>query len=102
MSKEVKGLPVPGYKPTQSQEAIQAVTKIKHAEERVLRLIDELVEDEDEVISPDTRWLSIARTHFQEGFMAASRAVFQPERIDDLPEDAEEIDPEEDNEDPED
>lgn len=27
----------------------------------------------------DGRWVSIARTHFQEGFMALNRAVFQPE-----------------------
>jgi hypothetical protein len=34
----------------------------------------------------DQRWLAIARTHFQEGFMALNRAVFQPQRIK-LPED---------------
>lgn len=27
----------------------------------------------------DQRWVAIARTHFQEGFMALNRAVFQPE-----------------------
>lgn len=27
----------------------------------------------------DKRWAAIARTHFQEGFMALNRAVFQPE-----------------------
>jgi len=36
----------------------------------------------------DPRWLAIARTHFQEGFMALNRAVFQPTRIK-LPEDDE-------------
>lgn len=27
----------------------------------------------------DKRWVSIARTHFQQGFMALNRAVFQPD-----------------------
>lgn len=36
----------------------------------------------------DQRWIAIARTHFQEGFMALNRAVFQPQRIE-LPEDSE-------------
>ena len=38
-------------------------------------------------LSPyDKRWLAIAQTHFNEGFMALARAVFQPQRIK-LPED---------------
>lgn len=27
---------------------------------------------------PDRRWLAIAKTHFQEGFMAARRAILRP------------------------
>lgn len=39
--------------------------------------------DEDTLIrirdTQPSRWLAIARTHFQEGLMAATRAVAQPE-----------------------
>jgi hypothetical protein len=30
----------------------------------------------------DQRWLSIARTMLEEGFMALNRAVFKPQRFD--------------------
>jgi hypothetical protein len=29
----------------------------------------------------DKRWMAVAKTHIQEGTMAASRAVFQPEDV---------------------
>jgi len=29
----------------------------------------------------DQRWLAIARTHVEQGFMAFNRAVFRPQRI---------------------
>lgn len=90
---EVQGLPVAGYKPTQSLGAIAFVNALKEAEERALRLLDQL----DQVVvppalgapdmpAPDTRWVAIARTEIQKGFMAAARAVFQPGRVT-LPED---------------
>nr|WP_165972821.1 hypothetical protein [Martelella mediterranea] len=34
----------------------------------------------------DKRWLALARTSIEQGFMAANRAVFQPDRVA-LPED---------------
>lgn len=91
-----KGLPVSGYQP-QSGEKVALVNEFKADEERLLRKIDGLFAQERapfkfegrEVFQPDGRWLSVAQTHFQQGFMALNRAVFQPSRIT-LPEDAKE------------
>lgn len=67
-------LPVAGYTP-QSEIRIEMVNSNKRAEEAVLRILDELRE------VGDPRWLAIARTHVEMGFMAMNRAVFQPARI---------------------
>ena len=77
----MRGLPVQGYRP-QSQAAVEAVNANKLREERLLRLLDACAGDPD----IDQRWLAIARTHFEQGFMALNRAVFRPDRIS-LPED---------------
>jgi hypothetical protein len=29
----------------------------------------------------DARWIAIARTHIEQGFMALNRAIFKPERV---------------------
>jgi hypothetical protein len=75
------GLPAAGYRP-QADGAVTLVNANKAAEERVLRLLDVLMTDP----STDKRWLAIAFTHIELGFMAANRAVFKPARIT-LPED---------------
>jgi len=75
------GLPVAGYKP-QSPEAVALVNSFKLAEERLLRSI----EDAQVPAGLAPRWVAIARTHFEQGFMALNRAVFQPGRVA-LPED---------------
>lgn len=80
----VKGLPVHGYKPTQSPEAIAAVNAFKELEERVLRHIDHLASTPGN--EPDKRLLAIGRTQLQGAFMFLACAVFQPGRIA-LPED---------------
>lgn len=33
----------------------------------------------DEIQDPDGRWLAIAKTHLQQGYMAAIRAIAKPE-----------------------
>ena len=71
-----QGLPVPGYRP-QDDAAIAKVRELKVAEERVLRILDRLKDDP----SIDGRWLAIGRTEIEQGFMAASRAVFKPSRV---------------------
>jgi hypothetical protein len=53
----------------------------KEAEERLLRVLDAMQGDWS-----DMRWVAIARTHFEQGFMALNRAIFRPVRIK-LPED---------------
>lgn len=73
----VAGLPVAGYKPTQSPEAIAAVNRNKHIEELILRDMDKLKHSD----LVDQRWLAISRTAMEEAFMAYNRAIFQPQRI---------------------
>jgi hypothetical protein len=72
-----EGLPVGGYRP-QTTTAIDRVNGHKIIEERVLRIIDALQASGE----ADPRWLAIARTKLEKGFMALNRAVFQPSRID--------------------
>lgn len=74
---------IAGYR-AQPAEAIAAVNAFKADEERLLRAIDTLRLGKG--VSVEQRWLSIAQTHLQQGFMALNRAILQPERIA-LPED---------------
>jgi hypothetical protein len=76
-----EGLPVAGYRP-QSEGNVAMVNDNKTVEERLLRVLDEMASEE----RFDRRWLAIARTHFEEGFMAFNRAIFRPGRVT-LPED---------------
>lgn len=93
MTEDLKPLPVKGYTP-QSEGAIALVNEFKADEERLLRKLDHMqgigvdpwTVEAVKKLHYDHRWLAIARTHFQEGFMALNRAVFQPQRIN-LPED---------------
>lgn len=89
---EVAGLPVAGYKPTQSLDAIAAVDVFKELEERVLRHIEALEVKRDPKFPEngkslyDNRMLAVGRTQLQIAFMALNRAIFQPQRVA-LPED---------------
>lgn len=78
---EHKGLPVAGYRP-QSDDKVAMVNENKILEERVLRRLEALQSDQ----RTDGRWLAIAKTHLEQGFMAMNRAVFKPARVS-LPED---------------
>jgi hypothetical protein len=70
------GLPVSGYRP-QVQNAVDAVNHNKKLEEQILRLLDQLATDTD----TDKRWVSIARTNIELGFMAMNRSIFKPDRV---------------------
>ena len=70
---------VAGYV-AQSDEAVALVNHFKEVEERLLRDMD-VMADSREPGRFDGRWLAIARTQLQQGFMALNRAVFQPQRI---------------------
>lgn len=80
------GLPVAGYTP-QSDAKVALVNEFKVDEERLLRKVDAAqatmrsTGPTPDVHAYDQRWVAIARMHFQEGFMALNRAVFQPTRI---------------------
>lgn len=71
-----KPLSVAGYT-AQIDENVQMVNLNKRDEERILRSID-LYAMNPEV---DKRWLAIAKTHIEQGFMAMNRAIFKPQRI---------------------
>ena len=73
---ERTGLPVAGYVP-QAQGNIDIVNENKAAEEVILRMLDAL----DSSGKADGRWLAVARTHLETGFMAMNRAVFKPSRV---------------------
>jgi hypothetical protein len=79
----LKGLPVAGYT-DQTPANVARVNKLKFAEERFLRLLDDMLPDP----AFDHRFVSLARTHLQMATMFAGRAVFQPQRVA-LPEDGE-------------
>ena len=81
---EIPGLPLPGYKPTQSCAAVDLVAEGKFLEERVLRYI-ERVEQFAYDQSGDARFVMIGRSQIQLGFMAVVRGVFAPSRVE-LPE----------------
>jgi len=82
MTDGFKAPPISGYQDVSGDKAA-FVNANKELEERILRRIDGMT---DASLAIDQRWLAIARTHIEQGFMAMNRAVFQPTRIN-LPED---------------
>lgn len=68
-------LPVAGYT-AQSPEKVALVNQNKRLEEQILRQLDVMAAD----LELDGRWLAIARTQIEQGFMAMNRAVFRPRR----------------------
>lgn len=68
--------PVAGYRP-QTEAAVALVNGFKEDEERLLRKLDQLSGTD----AIDGRWLAIARTNLEQGFMALNRSVFQPQRV---------------------
>jgi hypothetical protein len=76
MANQHPWLPVVGYH-SQSDHNISLVNENKALEERVLRRLDAL----KDIADVDQRWLEMARSQIEQGFMAANRAVFQPGRV---------------------
>ena len=70
----LEGLPVAGYS-AQSADRVALVNQNKELEEQVLRAIEGLA------AQADPRWLAIARTQIELGFMSMNRAIFQPSRV---------------------
>lgn len=71
--------PVSGYTPL-TQVQVDDVNRNKAIEERLLRRIEVLL---SRALNPivDPRWAAVAKTHFEQGFMALNRAIMQPKRI---------------------
>lgn len=76
---------IKGYREL-SQAEIDLMNEIKEqgAElERLLKLVDDCISVENEVHgigdAEPRRWLAIAKTHLQQGLMAATRAVARPD-----------------------
>lgn len=70
---------LPGYR-TLTKDQLKMMSHNKPLEEIVLRQIDKHVREHGSK-EIDQRWVSVARTHIQEGFMALGRSIAQPERI---------------------
>lgn len=68
--------PIDGYR-EQSPVVISLVNDHKQLEEHLLQAIDRM----QGAVGFDQRWLAIARTHIEQGFMALNRAVLQPHRV---------------------
>lgn len=64
---------IKGYRDL-SQEEIDAMNAVKKEAERIGFLIEELESNKQ----LDQRWVAIAKTELQKGFMAAIRSVAQP------------------------
>jgi len=64
---------ITGYRDLTQQE-IDAMNKVKAMGTELGKMIDDMV------VTPglDQRWVSLARTHLQQGIMAAIRAIAQP------------------------
>ena len=74
--------PIKGYREISPDER-DAVNEIKKMEEGILLVIDllELTPPDGAAIQPDRRWLAIARTDLEKGFMALNRSILRPQRI---------------------
>jgi hypothetical protein len=72
---------ISGYRDL-TQDEIDSINEIKQAELALGQLWQSIKMAEHPDIrdsAPDARWMSIARTHFEEGFSAFVRAVAKPE-----------------------
>lgn len=75
---KAQGLPVAGYQP-QTAGRIVIVNAFKAIEEDLLRILDSMQGDGEF----DQRWLAMARSSFEVGFMQLNRSVFRPARLTD-------------------
>ena len=65
---------IKGYREL-SQDEIDAMNRVKSQAAEVGALLDDLASVE----GVDPRWLAIARTDLQKGFMSATRAIAKPD-----------------------
>jgi hypothetical protein len=67
---------IKGYREL-SEAEIAAMNVAKQAEQEILTYIEEGLFDAR--VNPDKRWLAIAKTDLQKGFMALGRAIARPD-----------------------
>ena len=67
---------IKGYR-TLSQQETDQVNELKYLESRVMKSLDDTCEH----MQPDNRWMAIARTDIEKGFMAAVRSITKPEPL---------------------
>lgn len=71
---------IKGYKVlSEAQKGL--INSLKARELDLLDLLKSMQVDEGVAFTVDKRWLSIARTHLEQAFMAAVRSIAQPETI---------------------
>ena len=68
---------ITGYREL-SQDEIDLINSIKELAEEVGDAVD-ILERNEVGLDIDGRWVAIAKTHLQQGFMALTRAVAKPE-----------------------
>jgi hypothetical protein len=64
-----------------SSELLDFINRLKADEERLLRKLDSLESHGISGEFPDKRWLAIARTDLEKGFMVLVRAITKPSRV---------------------
>lgn len=72
MAQEIKG-----YRQLSASE-IDAINVVKTWEDRIGDLIQTMRDDQD-TVALDPKFVAVAVTHFQQGFMALTRAIAKPE-----------------------
>jgi hypothetical protein len=68
---------IPGYRDLK-KETLDEVGRNKVEEEILLRRLDDMSRLPDLY---DARWLAIARTHFEQAYMALNRSITKPSRL---------------------
>ena len=63
-----------------TDEQKKAINDFKEFEQHLLGMW-KIIKEDGAPYTVDKRWLSIARTHFEEGFMAMIRCIAQPETV---------------------
>lgn len=66
---------IAGYRQL-NEVQIETINQLKMKEKEILNLIDEI--RADSFLSPGERWLALAKTHIEIGFMAAVKSIANP------------------------
>jgi hypothetical protein len=69
---------IPGYRELSSIER-EKINHLKAIEQSIMNVLKDIYVHPD--IHMNQRWLAIARTHIEQGFMAAIRAIARPETV---------------------